>query len=244
MRPRPGKHTKIIITVAAALLVIAAVVVTLISAFGGQSSQPSTPDQPPAQDHEVQDNPEVQTPPQFFVDEDEKGDESDEPVQKPSNTEPDLAEKNPDGEQKPEPPVKDPEPTQKDTVTVQMIWDGMEGSMGEVPEANMTLSDINLQELYGIDPKICDEFILKKAGTVVSPEEFLIVKASEANLSVIEQACQQRQIALTEQWAAYGEQMQLIENYQIARAGNYLFFGVSSRISQLVGIFQGIMLTA
>ncbi len=244
MRPRPGKHTKVIITVVAALLVIAAVVVTLISAFGGQSSQPSTPDQPPAQDHEVQDNPEVQTPPQFFVDEDEKGDESDEPVQKPSNEEPDLAEKNPDGEQKPEPPVKDPEPIQKDTVTVQMIWDGMEGSMGEAPEANMTLSDINLQELYGIDPKICDEFILKKAGTVVSPEEFLIVKASEANLSVIEQACQQRQIALTEQWAAYGEQMQLIENYQIARAGNYLFFGVSSRISQLVGIFQGIMLTA
>ena len=129
-------------------------------------------------------------------------------------------------------------------MTVQMIWDGMEGSMGEVPEANMTLSDINLQELYGIDPKICDEFILKKAGTVVSPEEFLIVKASEANLSVIEQACQQRQIALAEQWAAYGEQMQLIENYQIARSGNYLFFGVSSRISQLVGIFQGIMLTA
>ena len=59
MRPRPGKHTKIIITVAAALLVIAAVVVTLISAFGGQSSQPGTPDQPPAQDHEIQDNPEV-----------------------------------------------------------------------------------------------------------------------------------------------------------------------------------------
>ena len=244
MRPRPGKHTKIIITVAAALLVIAAVVVTLISAFGGQSSQPGTPDQPPAQDHEIQDNPEVQTPPQFFVDEDEKGDESDEPVQTPSNEEPDLAEKNPDEEQKPEPPVKDPEPTQKDTVTVQMIWDGMEGSMGEVPEANMTLSDINLQELYGIDPKICDEFILKKAGTVVSPEEFLIVKASEANLSVIEQACQQRQIALAEQWAAYGEQMQLIVNYQIARSGNYLFFGVSSRISQLVGISQGIMLTA
>lgn len=244
MRPRPGKHTKVIITVAAALLVIAAVVVTLISAFGGQSNQPGTPDQPPAQDHEVQDNPEVQTPPQFFVDEDEKGDESDEPVQKPSNEEPDLAEKNPNEEQKPEPPVKDPEPTQKDTVTVQMIWDGMEGSMGESPEANMTLSEINLKELYGIDPNICDEFILKKAGTAVSPEEFLIVKASEANLSVIEQACQQRQIALTEQWAAYGEQMQLIENYQIARAGDYLFFGVSSHISQLVGIFQGIMLTA
>ena len=244
MRPRPGKHTKVIITVAAALLVVAAVVVTLISAFGGQSNQTGTPDQPPAQDNEVQDNPEVQTPPQFFVDENEKGDESDEPVQKPSNTEPDLAEKNPNEEQKPEPPVKDPEPTQKDTVTVQMIWDGMEGSMGEVPEANMTLSDINLQELYGIDPKICDEFILKKAGTVVSPEEFLIVKASEANLSVIEQACQQRQIALTEQWAAYGEQSQLIQDYQIASSGNYLFFGVSSRISQLVGIFQGIMLTA
>ena len=29
MRPRPGKHTKVIITVVAALLVIAAVVVTL-----------------------------------------------------------------------------------------------------------------------------------------------------------------------------------------------------------------------
>ncbi len=244
MRPRPGKHTKVIITVVAALLVVAAVVVTLISAFGGQSSQPGTPDQPPTQDNEVQDNPEVQTPPQFFTDEDKKDSKTDAPVQQPSDENPDPAEKKPDEEQKPEPPVNDPEPAPKDAVTVQMIWDGMEGSMGEAPEANMTLLDSNLQELYGIDPKICDEFILKKAGTVVSPEEFLIVKASEANLSVIEQACQQRQIALTEQWAAYGEQLQLIQEYQIARSGNYLFFGVSSRISQLVGIFQGIMLTA
>lgn len=243
MRPRPGKHTKVIITVVAALLVIAAVVVTLISAFGGQSNQPGAPNQPPVQGNESIDIPEIQTP-QYFTDEDEKGDKSDEPVQKPSNEGPNPIEKNPDEEQKPEPPENNPEPTTKDTVTVQMIWDGMEGSMGESPEANMTLSEINLKELYGIDPNICDEFILKKAGTAVSPEEFLIVKASEANLSVIEQACQQRQIALTEQWAAYGEQMQLIENYQIARAGDYLFFGVSSHISQLVGIFQGIMLTA
>lgn len=239
MRPRPGKHTKVIITIAAALLVIAAVVVTLISAFGGESSQPKQSDQPPAPRNEHIDIPQIQTPPQFFTDEEEKDGEADESVQQPSDEE-----KHPDEEQKPELPVNESEPAPKDTVTVQMIWDGMEGSMGEALEANMTLSDVNLNELYGIDPKICDEFILKKAGTVVSPEEFLIVKASEANLSVIEQACQQRQIALAEQWAAFGEQAQLIQDYQIARSGNYLFFGVSSRISQLVGIFQGIMLTA
>ena len=128
-------------------------------------------------------------------------------------------------------------------ITAEQIWNGMANSMGDSLTANLSLSEENLESLYGINPSICEEFVLRKAGTVVSPEEYLIVKATGSNLATIEQACQQRQAALASQWSEYRDFAPVVENYQILRSGEYLFFGISSNIDQMAGIFQGIMMS-
>lgn len=134
---------------------------------------------------------------------------------------------------------------QQESISVEKIWNGMRSSMGENLTANLSLSKENLTELYGLDPAVCESFIFRKSGTVVSPEEYLIVKGTESNLSIVEQACQQRQAALAVQWEKMGKDYtNMIASYQIVRSGNYLFFGISPNISQMVGLFQGMMLSA
>lgn len=131
--------------------------------------------------------------------------------------------------------------TESTVLSVDTIWNGIQ-KMLTTTNANMTLNSENLSELYGIDASLCKEFVLKKSGTVISPEEYLIVCAEPNVLSAVEQACQERQAKLIEQWDSkkYPEGNAMVANYKLLISGNYLFFGISENIDQVVGIFQGL----
>lgn len=243
MRPRPSLNKKVLVSVIVGILVVIAIIVAMVSAFGGQ--QPAPPEQTPppaASSQEPPQEEDIQKPPQTFV-EDDPPEESEVPEETPEQPQDEQQPAKDPAEEEPA-PEQPPETPPKTELTVQKIWDGMRASMGEAPTANMTLSGTNLQELYGVDPAICTEFVLKKAGTAVTPEEYLIVRGSESNLTIVEQACQKRQITLSEQWGNTKDFSEMIANYQVVRHGEYLFFGISPNISQLVGIFQGIMLAS
>lgn len=131
--------------------------------------------------------------------------------------------------------------TESTVLSADTIWNGIQ-KMLTTTNANMTLNSENLSELYGIDASLCKEFVLKKSGTVISPEEYLIVCAEPNVLSAVEQACQERQAKLIEQWDSkkYPEGNAMVANYKLLISGNYLFFGISENIDQVVGIFQGL----
>ena len=270
LRPRPSVNKKVIISALTVILVVASIVIASFTAFGRttapkqpdpvinnpadvldiQQSPPSTPifDEPePANpennetvpaDNTPTENPEGAEP---VVEPGEPGTEDD------SETSSDSAAADPGGEypsnqESPEGAASAPSAPAQPTITVEKIWSGIRGCMGENPTVNMSLSAANLQELYGFDPAICDSFAAMKSGTIASPEEYLIAKASESNLSIIEQSCQQRQTALMQQWGEVSNYAEMIAAYQVVRSGEYLFFGISPNIAQLVGIFQGMML--
>lgn len=210
------------------------------SSQDGQDAEPNENTDPGNQDEESQDPAQEETP-----SDNNESDPSDKP-ENPEETTTNPTDKPKTGDEtdkKEDSQLVQPVVTQP-TITVEKIWSGIRGCLGENPSVNMSLSAANLKELYGFDPSICQSFVAMKSGTIASPEEFLIAKATESNLSIIEQSCQQRQQALMQQWGGIGEYADILNAYQVVRSGEYLFFGISPNIAQLVGIFQGMMLAA
>lgn len=215
------------------------------SAQNNPEVKPNEEDNSENQDMESQDPAQEDTP--SDKDENESTDNPENPTESTSDSKEDNKPQTGDATEKDdkdeESQLVNPIVTQP-TITVEKIWSGIRGCLGENPSVNMSLSAANLKELYGFDPSICQSFIAMKSGTIASPEEFLIAKATESNLSIIEQSCQQRQQALMQQWGGIGEYADILNAYQVVRSGEYLFFGISPNIAQLVGIFQGMMLAA
>ena len=243
MKPRPRVSGKFIVSAVISILVVTCLCFGMYFAFSGiqpsstkqensptESSQTSGVfDQQEQNSQKEEKNPENQNPTEELPEGEKTEDEESAKTETPKS---DNA-ITPDAQQQ----------VQQQVMSAQKIWDYLRGAMGESLITNLSLSPANMQSLYGIDPAICEEVIFQKAGTVVTPEEYLIVKASSANLSIVEQACHQRQTTLAEQWAKYGkETVQMINDYQIVRAGNFLFFGISPKVNQLAGIFQGLMM--
>lgn len=213
-----------------------------LSSQDNQETKPNENDVPDSQDEESQD----QAQESNASDNNESGstdtpENSEESTTNP--TESDKPKTGDEAEKNEESQLVKPVVTQP-SITVEKIWSGIRGCLGENPSVNMSLSAANLKELYGFDPSICQSFVAMKSGTIATPEEFLIAKATESNLSIIEQSCQQRQQALMQQWGGIGEYADILNAYQVVRSGEYLFFGISPNIAQLVGIFQGMMLAA
>lgn len=234
MKPRPRVSGKFIVSAVISILVVTCLGFGMYFAFSG--IQPSSTKQ--------ENSPTESSQTSGVFDQQEQNSQKEE--KNPENQNP--TEELPEGEK-----TEDEESAKTDNaitpdaqqqvMSAQKIWDYLRGAMGESLITNLSLSPANMQSLYGIDPAICEEVIFQKAGTVVTPEEYLIVKASSANLSIVEQACHQRQTTLAEQWAKYGKDtVQMINDYQIVRAGNFLFFGISPKVNQLAGIFQGLMM--
>lgn len=131
----------------------------------------------------------------------------------------------------------------KDDVSVTDIWNKISTTLDDKITADLLLSVDNVSKLYGIDKNLISDCIFVKSGTVVTPEEYLIVKVSESSISVVEQACLSRQQQLLSEWKDFGvNNVSIINNYQMVRCGDYLLFGISENISQIVGLFQGMMM--
>lgn len=256
MKPKPRGNLKIVVIAIVSLILILGIVFGVsLMIKGGGNQEPgesvnttNTSDEPsnvfnPEDDSAESDKSSTDQSDQESKD--ENAEESSTPEQNKDETSDQSVESPIEGTEQPTKPEQNSTQIEDSKMSVEKIWSGMRSSMGETLTANLALSKENLQELYGLDPAVCDEFILRKSGTVVSPEEYLIVKGSESNLSIVEQACQQRQAALAAQWEKVGKDyLSMIASYQIVRSGNYLFFGISPKISQLVGLFQGMMLSA
>ena len=131
----------------------------------------------------------------------------------------------------------------KDNVSVANIWNKISITLDDKITADLVLSIDNVSSLYGIDKKLISDYIFVKSGTAVTPEEYLIVKVSESTISVVEQACLSRQQQLLSEWKDFGiNNLSIINNYQMIRCGDYLLFGISENISQIIGLFQGMMM--
>ena len=131
----------------------------------------------------------------------------------------------------------------EDNFSVTDIWNKISSTLDGKINANLLLSIDNVSELYGIDKKLIFDCIFVKSGTIVTPEEYLIVKVPESSISVVEQACLSRQQQLLSEWKDFGvNNVSIIDNYQMVRCGDYLLFGISENISQIVGLFQGMMM--
>ena len=58
--------------------------------------------------------------------------------------------------------------------------------------------------------------------------EFFMAKVSADNMDAVKAALEARQAALEEQWKQYlPEQLELVQNYKLLTAGDYILFAVS-----------------
>ena len=117
-------------------------------------------------------------------------------------------------------------PAATDDPVINAFWDTMVENY-EMPEM-MDLDETLLQDVYGMDPALLDAWFCKMPFMNTQATEFFMAKVSADNMAAVKTALEARQAALEEQWKQYlPEQLELVQNYKLLTAGDYILFAVS-----------------
>lgn len=143
----------------------------------------------------------------------------------------------PSGSERPEPEITAAPTGER---SPEAIWEAIFEEYGDTFPATESVTEERLKELTGIDPEKLESFVFQFPMMNVSASEFLIAECKEGQLEAVREEVEAHQAALAEQWKQYlPEQMELVENYVLETADNYLFFAVAENAEGAAGIFKG-----
>lgn len=139
-----------------------------------------------------------------------------------------------------EPPA--PEPSAGGAVgekKPETIWNAVYEEYGDTFPVTESVPAERLKELTGIDPEKLDSFVFQFPMMNVSASEFFIAECKEGQLETVREEVEAHQAALAEQWKQYlPEQMELVENYVLETADDYIFFAVAENAEGAAAKFK------
>ncbi len=116
----------------------------------------------------------------------------------------------------------------------------------QVDEGNLVfgalaeLDDTMIQDVYGIDPEVLEDYFVGIPMMNVQANEIAMFEVKEGHLDEVKQAVEIRLDALTEQWKMYlPAQLELVENAQTYENGNYYFMVISESADETIAFIQG-----
>ena len=103
----------------------------------------------------------------------------------------------------------------------------------------MDLDDDLLQDMYGIDPALLDEYVAKIPGMNVHATEFFVAKVKDGNMDAVKNGIESRLNALDQTWSQYlPDQYELVQNAKTVEEGNYILFVVSENADAVASAFS------
>lgn len=103
----------------------------------------------------------------------------------------------------------------------------------------MDLDDQTLQDLYGIDPALLDEYVARIPMMNVHATELFAAKVKSGEMESVVNGIESRVAALEDIWSQYlPDQYELVRNYKLVQEGDYVLFVVSAHAEEIAQGFS------
>lgn len=133
-------------------------------------------------------------------------------------------------------PTEEPSEAPSEESKVQAVWNAI--ATRELPFFQ-DLDDELLSDFYGVDPADLVEYICKIPFMNTQATEFFIAQVQPGKMDTVKAALEKRQADLLEQWKQYlPDQLELVENYQLATNGDYILFAIADCAADAVNEFN------
>lgn len=107
----------------------------------------------------------------------------------------------------------------------------------------MELNDEELEAMYGLDPALLEDYVVRMPMMNVKTNEIAILKVKDAqDIPAVEESIEQRAKDVQKQFEHYlPDQYENAKNYQVAVEGNMILFVISESADELIEVFRSMM---
>lgn len=121
-------------------------------------------------------------------------------------------------------------------ISVSDTWEACTSSVEEYAQG-MELDAMMLNDIYGIDESLVEEFIVTIPMMSAQIDETAIIKAADGKISEVEAKVAERAEALKAS-AFYPEHVELAQDAKISVKGDYIFFSVGNNAQAFLDTFN------